>query len=49
MNMKLKSYISLFLLFSVLSAYAQEPTVKEKKEKKHGKWASEQQCSNSAV
>ena len=34
MSMKLKSYISLFLLFSVLSAYAQEPTVKEKKEKK---------------
>lgn len=34
MNMKLKSYISLFLLFGVLSANAQEPTVEEKKEKK---------------
>lgn len=32
--MKLKSYISLFLLFGVLSANAQEPTVEEKKEKK---------------
>ena len=34
MNMKLKSYISLFLLLSVLSANAQEPTTEEKKEKK---------------
>ena len=34
MNMKLKSYISLFLLLGVLSANAQEPTMEEKKEKK---------------
>ena len=32
--MKLKSYISLFLFFGVLSAYAQKPVAEEEKEKK---------------